>query len=746
MPSKLRLFWNGSDDRACQNARIPAHEHPFRANPADRFMINNDGVANGVIERARDEEYGLSLAMDPAFTAPSSGTPRTDILTRPEPGQVDSGSLTPETSTRSGLRTALDQKRRIEQEELVSDVLRLRWLSVVGAIAWLAFALQDWMVAAINGWGRLSWFLGVRVIGLIPIGLAFWRLRNPRGFTRRSFLAFDIGIFCIIQAGLTSLCLEYGGISSRYFLGVLVGLIARTSALAAPWQRGVAIIGVPLCVFPVFMMVASFFVPELRAQFSNAADRSIFIQSVFVSAAAGAICVWGGHGAWAIRRQLFETRSIGKYRLKKIIGRGGMGEVWEAYHSGLHCNVALKILRPDQDTNPEVVQRFEQEVAAMCRLTHPNTVRVFDYGITEDGIWYYAMELLEGQTLLALVTESGRLGVDRALHIVHQVSRALAEAHANGIVHRDVKPENVFITQAGGEPDFVKVLDFGIAKLSREAASTSITRTGAIFGTPTYMSPEAAKGMPMDARSDVYGLGAVLYYLLAGHPPFQSVSATELLMAHVAKPPTPLTELPDVRVPRAVDELVLRCLAKDPADRFPDAAHVAQAIVSVRQRVVGADEMVCGIVSGSAIASTGKRRSSRPSSKNPTPEERFAQSLDARDRLGALLLGQLEHNRRITLGDAIRAAAKLGLDDGDALAAVERLARPQTEGLHRFYVDRSRNPARIVGYDEVRELAGKHSSDRPDWVQSVEVVWSVSEADALFLDTWSDSAIAGGTS
>jgi serine/threonine-protein kinase len=482
------------------------------------------------------------------------------------------------------MRTALDQKRRIEQEELASDVLRLRWLSLVGAIAWLAFALQDWMVASINGLGRLSWFWGVRLIGLVPIGLAFWRLRNPRGFTRRTFLAFDIGIFCIIHAGLTSMCLEYGGISSRYFLGVLVALIARTSALAAPWQRGVVIIGVPLCVFPVFMLVASLFVPEIRQQFSNVADRSIFIQTVFVSAAAGAICVWGGHGAWAIRRQLFETRSIGKYRLKKIIGRGGMGEVWEAYHSGLHCNVALKILRPDQDTNPEVVQRFEQEVAAMCRLTHPNTVRVFDYGVTEDGIWYYAMELLEGQTLFELVRESKPLPVQRALHIVDQVSRALAEAHAHGIVHRDVKPENVFITHAGGEHDFVKVLDFGIAKLSREAASTSITRTGAIFGTPTYMSPEAAKGMPMDTRSDVYGLGAVLYCLLSGHPPFQSANATELLMAHVTKPPIPLREIAELAVPRAVDELVLRCLAKDPADRFPDAGHVAQAILAIRQQ------------------------------------------------------------------------------------------------------------------------------------------------------------------
>jgi len=485
-------------------------------------------------------------------------------------------------STPTGLKTALDQKRRIEQEELVSDVLRLRWLSLIGAVAWLVFALQDWVVVYFGGRGRLSIYWGVRLVGLLPIGLTFLRLRNPRGFTRRSFLALDVGIFSIVQAGISLMCLEYGGISSRYVSGVIVALIARASVLAAPWQRGLVIVGVPLSVFPIFMLIAGLFAPDVNAQFSDNNELSIFIQNVFVSVISGAICVWGGHGAWAIRRQLFESRSIGKYRLKKNIGRGGMGEVWEAYHSGLQRNVALKILRPDQDANPEVVQRFEQEVAALCRLTHPNTVRVFDYGVTEDGIWYYAMELLEGQTLFELVRVTQRLEVSRALHIAHQVTRALAEAHSHGIVHRDVKPENVFITQAGGEPDFVKVLDFGIAKLSHEAANVSLTRTGAIFGTPAYMSPEAANGRPMDSRSDVYGLGAVLYCMLAGHPPFECASATELLMAHVNTPPTSLRELNDVAVSAEVDELVLRCLAKNPDDRFNNAGQLAQAIEQLR--------------------------------------------------------------------------------------------------------------------------------------------------------------------
>jgi eukaryotic-like serine/threonine-protein kinase len=515
--------------------------------------------------------------MEPSVTKNSVGLDRAQILSEPPVAPQDS-----QVSTRSGLKTALDQKRRVEQEELVSDVLRLRWLSLIGAIAWTIFAIQDWMVAEMGGRGRLSLYWGVRLAGLVPIGLAFWRLRSPRGFTRKSFLALDIGIFSIIQTGIAMMCLEYGGISSRYVNGVIIVLIARASALAAPWQRGLLIVGLPLSVFPVFMGMAAVYSPEIRAQFSNSSDLSIFVQSVFVSAVSGAICVWGGHGAWAIRRQLFETRNIGKYRLKKNIGRGGMGEVWEAYHSGLQGNVALKILRPDQDANPEVVQRFEQEVSAMCRLTHPNTVRVFDYGVTEDGIWYYAMELLEGLTLHELVKSQKRLDTKRALYIAHQATRALAEAHAQGIVHRDVKPENIFVTQAGGEADFVKVLDFGIAKLSHEAANSTLTRTGAIFGTPTYMSPEAAKGRPMDPRSDVYGMGAVLYCMIAGHPPFQNSNATELLLAHAQTPPKPLCDLEGLEIPYEVNELVLRCLAKNPSDRFANAGELARAIEALR--------------------------------------------------------------------------------------------------------------------------------------------------------------------
>ena len=220
----------------------------------------------------------MAFEMEPQNTENSPGAAGPELASE----SMHSFPMGAQASTRSALKTALDQKRRIEHEELVSDVLRLRWLSLIGAIAWLAFAIQDWMVAYIGGSGRLSIYWGVRVGGLFPIGLALWRLRSPRGFTRKSFLALDVATFSIVQAGICLMCIEYGGISSRYVTGVLVALIARASVLAAPWQRGLLIVGVPLGVYPLFMLTARLFLPQVDAQFADKNDFSIFIQTTIV--------------------------------------------------------------------------------------------------------------------------------------------------------------------------------------------------------------------------------------------------------------------------------------------------------------------------------------------------------------------------------------------------------------------------------------------------------------------------------
>jgi serine/threonine-protein kinase len=257
-----------------------------------------------------------------------------------------------------------------------------------------------------------------------------------------------------------------------------------------------------------------------------------------------------------------------------------MGEVWLAYHPGLKRDVAVKILRPEEREQAGALSRFEREVRATAELKHPNTVRVFDYGTTEDGLWYYVMEFLEGETLHRHVERLGPLPPARAVHIVGQAARAIAEAHEHHIVHRDIKPENLFLTALGGEHDFVKVIDFGIAKVVHPDGTK--TGTGWILGTPQYMSPEVAAGECADARSDVYALGAVLYFLLCGRPPFEAENAAALLFAHVNhEPPTPSSVL-GRPIPKDVEGVVLRALAKDPAVRYATGAELALALAACR--------------------------------------------------------------------------------------------------------------------------------------------------------------------
>jgi serine/threonine-protein kinase len=254
-----------------------------------------------------------------------------------------------------------------------------------------------------------------------------------------------------------------------------------------------------------------------------------------------------------------------------------MGEVWRAWHPALQREIAVKILKPTESSG-DAIARFEREVRATSELQHPNTVRVFDCGVTDDGLWFYAMELLEGETLASLA-KNGGLAPERAVHLVRQAARAIAEAHGRGIIHRDVKPENLFVTSLGGERDFVKVLDFGIAKLRDAEGSDTLTREGVMIGTPMFMSPEQASGGVVDARSDKYALGAVLHNALTGRPPFEG-PATSVLLGHMAIAASPPSKRASHPIPAALDALVLRCLEKDPSKRYASASALDDALAA----------------------------------------------------------------------------------------------------------------------------------------------------------------------
>jgi serine/threonine-protein kinase len=291
-----------------------------------------------------------------------------------------------------------------------------------------------------------------------------------------------------------------------------------------------------------------------------------------------ALAVYGSYLVNGLRRELHEARKFGQYRLIRKLGAGGMGEVHLAEHALLKRPCALKLIRPEKEADPIALARFEREVQSSARLAHHNTIEIYDYGHTDDGTFYYVMEFLHGSSLEDLVSDEGPLPAGRMIYLLRQVCAGLAEAHALGLVHRDLKPANVFVAVQGGECDVAKVLDFGLVKVTQEPGAAALTADKRISGTPLYMAPEQAAGSrTLDARADIYALGAVTYYALTGRPPFEGYSAFELMIMHARDPVTPPSQVHS-GVPADVDAIVLRCLAKRPDDRFPSVKGLGEAL------------------------------------------------------------------------------------------------------------------------------------------------------------------------
>jgi serine/threonine protein kinase len=305
---------------------------------------------------------------------------------------------------------------------------------------------------------------------------------------------------------------------------------------------------------------------------------ALTVQAAVALVFPAAIAVFAAARTAALQRRAFEAERraerIGQYALKRKLGAGGMGEVWLAEHGLLKRPCAVKFVRPELAAHPAASGRFAREVQAVTGLTHPNTVRVYDYGRAEDGSFYYVMEYLDGPTLEQLLPDRGPLPPGRVVYLLRQLCGALAEAHAAGLVHRDVKPGNVIVARLGGVCDVAKLLDFGLV-LDESAAGGEdrLTRAGAVMGTPAYMPPEQAAGDPVGARGDVYALGAVGYYALSGRPPHEGATARQILAAVLTQPVPPLAG-----VPTDLAAVIARCLARDPSDRVATAWDLDRAL------------------------------------------------------------------------------------------------------------------------------------------------------------------------
>jgi serine/threonine-protein kinase len=404
----------------------------------------------------------------------------------------------------------------------------------------------------------------------------------------------------ITQVRVGPTLISFPMVNNWSLLSVVYGILVPNT-----WRRGLLVQGLILLCSIATLIVATLANPGLRPFVGG--NVASLLTSVGCLAAIG---LYGGHKFEALRKKAFDAQQIGQYRLVRLLGKGAMGEVYLAHHRLLRRPCALKLIRPEQAGRPDYITRFEREAQAMAQLTHPNTVEVYDFGTTEDGTFYYAMQYLPGMNLDALVRAYGPLPAGRVVHLLRQMCGALAEAHRQGLIHRDIKPGNIILCERGGVYDVVKLLDFGLvargavmreieagaetglgsgsaprpgpaAAPSRAADLGALhTHAGMLVGTPAFMSPEQVCGEPADPRSDLYSLGGVAYFLLTGRQPFERETLAEVCAAHVSEP-VPSLRSAGVQVPAALESVIERCLAKDRAARYRSAEELGAALEQI---------------------------------------------------------------------------------------------------------------------------------------------------------------------
>ncbi len=430
---------------------------------------------------------------------------------------------------------------------------------------------------------------GIHTLVVFAEGVCIALLAHPRQYSMRQLRWFELTmfglpvlfflpyqfLFMLSEAKQGSAVLTLAAFKSvaLYWLVTMVfyGLIVPND-----WKRAAWII-VPMTLPLPALAVATRPFHELVAQVVTV-DQ---VSDVFLVLLVGAICsVYGAYIMNSLRIAAVKAQKFGQYRLLRPLGEGGMGQVYLAEHQLLKRPCAIKLIRPDQAGNPQALARFEREVWATAKLTHWNTIDIYDFGRTDDGTFYYVMEYLPGLDLGELVRRFGPMPAGRVIHVLRQLAAALREAHMAGLIHRDIKPSNVIVTTRGGVYDVVKLLDFGLAKPVADEQAVQLTREGMIAGTPRYISPEqcTANGR-VDARSDIYSLGALAYVLLAGRPPFNQASAVEVVIAHLHEQVPPVSRWV-VSVPEDLEAIVLRCLAKQPQDRFPNVEQLDAALAA----------------------------------------------------------------------------------------------------------------------------------------------------------------------
>jgi serine/threonine-protein kinase len=432
------------------------------------------------------------------------------------------------------------------------------------------------LLGSFRQWG--PGVIGIGVALLLAVAIASRRL--PLSTVMSLGLAFEIISSYAIAAA------EFGDPTQlemqRGFLGlswVAVWIVLFTVVVPTSPRRAVLAALASVSAVPVVigLMMASG-ITSLRLP-----PEMFFFGLVFPYLLVVAMAYVGARVVYHLGTEVKRARELGSYSLEEKLGEGGMGEVWRARHRMLARPAAIKLIRTSAagdrraGVSEEAIHRFEREAQVIARLRSPHTVDLFDFGRTDDGAFYYAMELLDGLDADALVRQFGPTPPDRAIYLLRQVCHSLSEAQSHGLVHRDIKPANIFLCRYGEEYDFVKVLDFGLVRTVRDDTDTisALTRESAIQGTPAFIAPEQAMGTNVDGRADIYATGCVAYWLLTGQSVFTADSALGMVMQHAQKAPAPPSVRTDLPIPKDLENLVLSCLAKDPADRPQSAGELS---------------------------------------------------------------------------------------------------------------------------------------------------------------------------
>ena len=423
--------------------------------------------------------------------------------------------------------------------------------------------------------------VNLQAMGLLSLFVVYFVLRSRRTLNLTQLRLIELlvfaGFFLAVEGAEWFELQRSMGVGDfknvvviRFF--AMFSMLILTYGMLMPntWQRAAAILFPVACIpFAVLLSTSS----------QGMALSLSFEPFPFMAAF---LAVFGTHVINSSRKAAFKARQFGQYRLKEKLGAGGMGEVYRAEHMLLKRPCVIKLIKKDQCTNASVLARFEREVRSTAKLTHSNSVEIFDYGHTEDGVFYYVMEYLPGKSLDDLVKQHGRLPPERAVHFLRQTCGALREAHQLGLIHRDLKPANIFAAKLGGVFDVTKLLDFGLVRQenSEQKQRVDLNQTGGFSGSPLYMPPEQATSYDeVDGRGDIYSLGAVAYFLVTGTPPFSGRNTAEVIMAHANEQVTPPSKIVPT-IPSDLERIILRCLEKTPQNRFQDVKSLERALAA----------------------------------------------------------------------------------------------------------------------------------------------------------------------